>query len=176
MAKTYTTVPSKISGETFTLTNWSTHVRDNINNLIVPPSVRAYRSTTQSITNSAFNSISFDGDRWDSDSMWSNASPTRITINTTGVYLVGCSVYWATNSTGIRTLRIMVNATTAIGYNEINAGVSAGPGQVINSIYNFTAGDYITFDVFQTSGGSLDLASGSAYSPEGWAAWLGKAS
>lgn len=177
MAKTYSTVPDKAAGDVFTEAMWDDYIKTNVNNLRVPAACRVYKSSAQSIPNNSFTAITFDSERFDTDAMHSTVTNTnRITFNTAGIYLVGVSLYWTANSTGIRTLQCRLNGSTAIAYDEWNAGASAGPGQTVSFAYAFSVNDYIEMLLYQTSGGSLNMTAGGNYSPEAWAVWLGQTS
>lgn len=138
------------------------------------PACRVYNSSTVAVAHNSFTTITFNSERFDTAGLHSTSTNTgRLTFPVAGIYQVGAAIYWTANSTGIRTMRIMVNGGTALAYTEFNAGAVSGPGLIINTIYSFAAGDYVTFDAYQTSGGSLNIAAGGNYSPEAWAAYLG---
>lgn len=177
MAKTYSTVPDKTAGDVFTEAMWDDYIKTNVNNLIVPPACRIYNSANLSIATATFTTLTFDSERYDTDTMHSTSSNTgRITFGTAGIYSIGCLVYWALNTTGIRTLRCMLNGSTALGYVEWTAGAGTGGGMNLAMDYAFAANDYIEFSVYQTSGGNLNVSAGGNYSPEAWATWRGRTS
>lgn len=177
MAKTYSTVPDKAAGDVFTESMWDDYLRTNLNNLIVPAAVRAHRTTTQSIPHSTFTDLLFDSERFDTDGMHSTVTNTnRLTVTTPGLYLIGGHVYWAFNGTGLRSLRIMLNGSTALGYTEHVTSSLSGPGQQISTLYNLAANDYVTLNVWQNSGSAVNIETGAAYSAEFWAVWVGRTS
>lgn len=177
MAKTYTAVPDKTAGDVFTEAMWDTYIRDNVNNLIVPPACRVYNSANLSIGNGSFSALTFNSERYDTDSMHSTSVNTsRITMATAGIYHYGCTVYFATSGTGYRTIRVMLNGTTSLGYVELPPPSATGCGLYLAGDYAFAANDYIEFQVYQNSGGALNALAGGNYSPEAWATWRGRTS
>lgn len=84
-------------------------------------------------------------------------SGSTVTIQDDGVYEVGLVLRYATNATGVRQARCTVGGTSGYYYEEKNAL----SGQNTNMSWTFedqlTASTAITFEGFQTSGGSLAL-------------------
>lgn len=72
-------------GSSIQTSPYSAHFRAN------PPSCRVFNSGTQSIpdTGGGYTTVTFDSERWDTDSMHSTSVDTnRITINTAGLYVI----------------------------------------------------------------------------------------
>lgn len=113
------------------------------------------RVANQSLANNAFTAISWDTEVLDELGAWS--SGTNITIPNTAKYNVTLQANFASNATGIRTIR-MVRATIDLGSAPIiNAVVdSAGRAQATFGI-RLTAGDVVSVEAFQNSGGALNL-------------------
>jgi len=126
---------------------------------------RVYRSTAQSIPNATETAVSFDTERFDYDNMWSAASPTRITINTAGVYVVTGAIQWATISSGHAYVALRVNGTTYIATQRSSAPGTTLP-LTIAGIWEFSVGDYVEMMVHQASGAALNLNASPAMSPE----------
>jgi hypothetical protein len=180
VAKTFSTVPDKSAGDVFTEAMWDTYVKDNGNNLIVPPSCTLYRSTTQSVaTGGSWVEVLWDAETHDNDGMHSTSTNTnRITPTTAGLYLFIVQVAFAVNATGSRYLGMGLN-----GNNE-NMG-SVGPVTPSGSDYcrmtlsclqamNGTT-DYVSAKVIQTSGGALNiLADATGPAVKFQALWAGK--
>lgn len=101
----------------------------------------------------------------DTDGFHSGASATaRITIPSGGGgwYLIGANGRWQSNSAGLRALWIERNGVAGSGTNIAESrltpgGVSTQISQVVSSVYLLSAGDYVSLNCRQTSGGSLDL-------------------
>ncbi len=131
-----------------------------------PYSVRAYRSTDQTIGNATFTTINFDSTRWDNNSFFSGANPGRVTAQVSGFYLVTGHIRFDGNSTGERVIKLRAN-TTDIAFQEVNANGNSAPLEIsIATVYNFSAGDYAQIQVYQSSGGNLDVLTGGNFSAE----------
>lgn len=174
---TYNTVPDKATGDIFTEAMWDDSIKTNINNMIVPPACRVYKSSAQSIGTSSFATITFDQERFDTDGMHSTSSNTdRITIQTPGIYLVTGMVGFDSNAAGLRSAGIFMNGSTYLAAIDVPANSVGGCNLALSTIYEFAAGDYVTLRVWQNSGGALNVLAASASSPELAAIWLGRTS
>ncbi len=121
--------------------------------------MRIERATTaQTVSNSTVTTVIFNSERFQNDTkgdLSRNLSTGVITIDTTGVYEVTAGLRWVNNNTGNRYLILKLNGTTTIA--EGNHAAS-GEGQVIiATIWEFTATDTIEMQVFQNSGGNLNI-------------------
>jgi len=126
---------------------------------------RVYNSANITLANGTATALTFDSERWDTDTIHGTANPTRLTCNTAGVYSIWGGVRLATNSTGTRTLQIDLNGSTIIAAKQMNS--YTGIMYIdISTIYNLAATNYIEFKVTQTSGGTLDVLAAANYSPE----------
>lgn len=128
---------------------------------------RVYNSGDLTISNGTTTTLTFDSERYDTDTIHSTASNTgRLTATTAGKYVIVVSIRWAANATGVRLLQLRLNGTTLIGYVGQNA-ISAGTHDMnLVSIYNMSATDYVEARVYQNSGGNLAVANNEENSPE----------
>ena len=175
MAKTYTavTVANATAGNAILASDHSTNFQ-NVNNLIVPPAVRATRSTSLSNTDIAWETASTNGG-FDTDSMWSAGNPARITFNTAGIYLV--TFQYLLNFSGTATVveAFIRSSSGAFLVDEYKAGsfTTAFQGS-ISILYAFTAGDYVTARMAISGGTTYAISTydRSAFS----AVWVGRTS
>lgn len=158
----------------------NTHLRDNMDAAAGAnkAAVRAYKSSAFTHNSSGnWLALTFDSERFDTQSIHSTSTNTdRLTVPSGwgGLWLVGASMNWAANSTGSRFARLRVNATTEFAEaGGANTGASLGVPISFSGLYRASAGDYFTVDVWQNSGGSLDVNAQGNYSPEFWAVWIG---
>lgn len=169
MAKTYTTVVDLAVRSPFTEAIWDAQLRDNLNNLIVPPACYTYRNSAQIIGNATFTAASFDTESFDTDSIHDNATnPTRLTITTVGMYVLVGGNYFVANGTGTRAseLRRYNSASVqqqGIAYCEYNNnGGAAGVSLACSAVtFVVTSGDYFEYYVYQASGGNLNTGAAS---------------
>ena len=138
---------------------------------------RIRRTTNQSIVNSTETAIIFDVEDFDQGNMADLvANPTRITIATAGIYLVGGWNAWDASTAGDRAIRIIKNGepvADGIVMKDSPApnGVTTEPTRAVNTIFKFAAGDYIELFIVQNSGGALNSLA-RPYGPTFWAILL----
>jgi hypothetical protein len=100
------------------------------------------------------------------------SNTSRITIPTGegGRYLVGGCVNFAGSSSGDMLIRIYLNGSTIISWYRLpNNGSGIAVVMTTNTIYDFSAGDYVELQAQQTSGGSMNSVSTGNFCPEFWA-------
>jgi hypothetical protein len=122
-----------------------------------PPGCIVRRTTTQSITNTTFTSISFNSEIADNDSMFA-ATSTDITIQHDGYYLAVYGIDWATNTTGTRVINILQNAVAIpAGNKELPAGGTGNHKDTGAVVFTAVTTDVIRMEVWQDSGGALNV-------------------
>jgi hypothetical protein len=109
--------------------------------------------------------VSYTARDHDSDGMASTSASSLITIRTPGVYVAGWGASWAASAGGtLRGFRIKVNSAViaqylipVVGAMDLSGGTR--PFRVV------AAGDTVSFEAFQNTGGNLSISAGSAYTP-----------
>lgn len=145
-----------------------------VTRLGVVPSVRCTNSANLSIPDTTVTALTFDTDRWDTETIHSISSNTsRLTCVTAGRYAIGGNVRFASNATGIRMMRIRLNGATDIAFIQHDAAGGGSLIEDINTQYVLAVNDYVELEVQQTSGGALNVLKQNAYSPEFYMTWLG---
>jgi hypothetical protein len=131
------------------------------------PSVaaRVYNSAVQSIADTALVALTFDSERYDTDTIHSTSSNTdRLTCKTPGLYSIIANVYFASNAIGGRSAVLELNgAATYIANTNITALGGGSPTRIqVATHYQLGLNDYVRVLAFQTSGGALntDTANG----------------
>lgn len=176
MAKTYNTISTFTSGAILTAAQMN-GIGTNVNNYRVPPACRIERTATQSINNATDTLVAFTaGASFDtespSDPMFSSGTNTTITIRTAGIFLVSFNVTFAANTTGTRFAGVRLGG----GATQPSAQVGGhnSPGDVtLNGTFpmSLSVGNALTLNVYQTSGGALNVTSGFLS-----AVWVGQVS
>jgi hypothetical protein len=141
--------------------NWSTPAGGS-----TVPVVRLRHSANQSLSSGSAVALDFDTEDVDTDTMHNGVdNPSRITIVTSGKYLVigGCS--FTSNATGSRALSIYKNGTTFVARYAIGAAPTLPTIIEVRSVLNLVAGDYVQLKAEQDSGSSLNALSVAEYSP-----------
>jgi hypothetical protein len=123
-------------------------------------------TTNQSISNDTDTDITFNNEDFDTDGFHDNSTNNaRITIPTGkgGKYMLHTSITFASNSTGVRSVGFRRNATTKLG--DMIAPALSGFSQRVQHFYiaTLSAGDYVTVEVNQNSGGSLNVIADQNY-------------
>jgi hypothetical protein len=127
-------------------------------------------SVAISVVNNLFGQLLvFNTVRFDTDTMFSLGSPTMITINTPGKYLIGGAVHWQSNVTGMRQLSIFKNGTTPLVNSAHPTTATLNPMQNVTTLVELIAGDFLELFVYQNSGAALDVNSLADHSPNFWA-------
>lgn len=168
------TVPSYrtwVAGEVLTAANLNSNVRDAGNFWLTnKPVCEARQATPQSIANSSWVSVTFDTNDYNNDSMHSTTTnTTRFTATTAGRYMFTAQCNFAANNTGARALKFAITRVAGVGLvsGAINkVGQIAVPGSSLDislcttMVVYMAATDYVEAQVWQSSGGALNLASG----------------
>lgn len=90
--------------------------------------------------------------------MWSSGSSVTIPAGGGGPYEIGVNLDFASNATGMRQARVVINGTTYKAWNfPAISGFETHASGVIKTV--LAAGDVIQFGGFQNSGGALSLIS-----------------
>jgi hypothetical protein len=82
---------------------------------------------------------------------------TTYTIQYPGAYFISVQVAFATNATGVRRVRLMLNDTTQIAYNSSAADAGSATYVLTTRELRLVEDDTISVDVWQTSGATLAL-------------------
>jgi hypothetical protein len=125
---------------------------------------RIYKSGSQILSNSTWTTVTFDSESFDTDAYHSTSTDTsRMTVPTgkSGYFLLIASFEFDANTTGRRIAPLWRKNGADAAYGNIyiaNTGsVCSGSS---STILAGSAGDYFEFQVWQNSGGNLDLYGG----------------
>ena len=120
----WTTPRRWTAGETVTALMKNIQVRDNLVYLknietyypLISPSARAYNDAAISIPNATTTALTFNSERWDTNTIHSTVTATgRLTAVTAGVYNIFGHVRFASNNTGSRIVSIRLNGSQHYG-------------------------------------------------------------
>lgn len=143
-------------GEVLPAADLNTYVRDNTLYHHDPPRCAVRLTSTQTVTNATDHPLAWDEAVWDSHGdMWDVGAPGTVTITRDGVYSIHCATLWGDSTdAGKRAIFMDVDGTRRRGI-QVPA---VSPSEIVLSVEtNVGAGQAITFDVRQLSGGDLDL-------------------
>ena len=138
----------------------------------IQPAARVYISGAFDPTPTAWDSIEFDSERYDTDAMHSVLANTdRLTVpaNGDGIYHIGGNAEFdnvglaGANHAGIR---ILLNGATIIAQHTIDIDRSLDRALHISCDYDLNATDFVTLQVYTTD--NVDIQATANYSAEFW--------
>ena len=123
----------------------------------------AKHDANQTISDSTPTYLALNSEEFDTDGMHDNSTDnSRVTITKTGVYVVGFNVGFDSNASGGRAVFLYKNRTDILIAITFDAVATSGFGTALigAGIFALAPGDYVEVQVYQTSGGDLDVFSG----------------
>jgi hypothetical protein len=145
-----------------------------------PPACRVYRTTSMTgIVDSAQTAVTFDAERFDTNSMHDTSTNTsRITFNTAGVYVVTFNMAWGPRTDYLKVQCSMrLNGTTFLcAHTDTDPGTQNIDREMsVTTVCKFAAADYVEAMVFQdnTANATGTVVGTGNYGAEFAAAWLG---
>lgn len=172
------TVPSEmtaVAGAVLTAAQWNSNVRDAINFIITPVLfIGRQASATQSTTSGSWTSITLDTNDVDRDNGHSTVTnPSRYTSHTTGYYEVNAIISWASNSTGARATKLIVNGANVAGRAvSWQAAASLITASAVTAPVFLSSGDYVEMQGNQVSGGALSTSINADFAPMMSCRWI----
>lgn len=115
------------------------------------------------VTNRTDLIVAWQNEVYDYDNMWTPGvgSANRFSVQTPGKYVIKVGTDWNANASGLRSTKIYVNGTgnanTVAAFNGPAAAEFDSFYTVSSPPLSLAAGSSVYFDVFQTSGGDLEL-------------------
>jgi len=162
----WTTPRTWVQGDMVTVGRLNADLRDNMLYLNTTLGARVRGSSPVSIPNNSQTLVSayWDTEDWDSDTMHSLTSlQARLTIRTAGKYSVHCTILWQAGGTNATQKRLHIYHTRAGVDTEVarqqERGVGAADSNCLNAegMVDCLVGDYLRCEVFQDSGGALNI-------------------
>ena len=131
---------------------------------------RVSNTAAISVTSGTATILTFDTERWDTDTIHSTAVNTgRLTATTAGRYQMTGHVEWAASlGQGQRMLEVLLNGATVIAATECGRMPTEPRAMpcTITTHYNLAATDYVELRVTQRASGTLNVNASGNYSPE----------
>jgi hypothetical protein len=130
---------------------------------------RVYNSANIACASSADTVLTFNSERYDTDTIHDTAANTgRLTAKTAGKYHIAGSVMFAANGTGARGISIRLNGTTTVALVRVPAvgGGTDVTALTIDTVYDLALNDYVELVAYHTSGSSLNVSASGNFSPE----------
>lgn len=163
-------------GEVVTAARLKTYSQDNPLALYNAPSCRVRNTAALTIANGTLTTLTFDAERHDNASIHSTSSNnSRLVVPAGwgGVWLISANIEWAANAAGHRAVVLLVNGADRIAdESKLSIGAIVMGQRVGGDQYKLAAGDYVEVQVYQNSGGNLNVDASAKYSPEFAMTWL----
>jgi hypothetical protein len=133
------------------------------------PAVRVRNTANISVGDGSTTRLTFNADVFTSTSGMhsTGTNPGRLIATSSGVYCITGTVTWAPNATGLRQARILINGSSFASIQTVlSVGGAFNTDQNITTIYRFaSSGSYAELEVYQNSGGALDVVSTGDHTP-----------
>lgn len=129
-----------------------------------------YHNAAQSVASGAFTTLAFNSERSDPEAFHDPATNnSRVTVPAGhgGTYLLTANVDIASGAGSLRLIRFLLNGVTEIAVdNKAPVGGGNTTRMTLSRTYPLAAGDYVEVQVYQDSGGALNVSASGNYSPE----------
>lgn len=121
------------------------------------PQARVTRVTNQSIAQGATGAnVTFTATTFDTDTMWTGGAPTRLTINTAGLYMIAADAVWELGAGQYRTLEIRVNGAGITRHAQDTGSANSGAAIFnhsanVTTLYRLNATDFLEVRLYNDS-------------------------
>lgn len=142
--------------------SWLSTVRDNQEFFARPPGCKVLRTANQSIPNGTWTSVAFTAaDAFDTDGYHdpsSAAEQVTIPAGLGGWYQINATIRWATNNTGDRAIRVIVNSSTVYDGDASDAAQFASAATIVNFADEIllNAADVVEVQGYHQAGAALN--------------------
>jgi len=123
-------------------------------NRVTTPTARVYRTAPESLVNGTAKVLTPDSKIWDNNVFWNPAAnPTRLTVRSGGVYLVGAQLEYNGITSGRRVVILRANGVDIISDNSLSVSNTNLVRPSTASIWAFEADDYVECLAFANANG-----------------------
>lgn len=138
----YTIPATAVPGSQLRSADWNAGIRDSLEAVAKPPRAKVWRNVQLSPKFTGSIKIPFTTVVYDTDTFWSSAQPTRLTLPVAGTWHASCGYYFESNATGAyRLIGIYRTAVTIEQFVISSAGAYLLMG--CSTQFQAAAGDYI---------------------------------
>jgi len=135
----------------------------------VVPQARATKDAIQSVSHNTLTTVTFPTEQFDTADLHDVTTNTnRLTAPLAGVYLITASVYFVGGNAGVREIILRNNGSQFQREHAAGVTTALDTSPSISSLYRLAAGDFIDMQVFQDSGGSLNIGSSGTHLAMTW--------
>ena len=129
---------------------------------------RVRHNVDQTIANNVGVTLAFNLEDYDTDTYHDTVSNnSRLTAPDDGYYYIFATVQWTASVVGRRNLIINHNIDGGIAVNRAEpvSDVGVSTTHEVSTAWFMQAGEYVTLQVFQSSGGNLTVIAANSFSP-----------
>lgn len=104
--------------------------------------------------------LPFNTEVFDTDNIYDNVTyPERFTVNTSGLYFIEGDVLFEPDSTGTRNIMIVLNGTSQLAYNTVDASTSITGVTAVHcsALTNLNKDDHVELQITQNAGHALKV-------------------
>lgn len=163
------------AGSILTAAELNEQLRDNMSYLkavadgVDFSGVQMKRGADQNVATATPEYINFDAQVFDYGGWWDIGTPRKAIVPVTAIptgkdaiiIFVSVRTRWDSNATGLRRVSIHINGTS-VGTTNVEAVSGADTEVYMADFASVGAGDHVQIEVYQSSGGNLDMALGLA--------------
>lgn len=168
---TIPTVQVWSTGQFVTSSQMNAGVGNVLSWLMSTPRAIVYRNASLSISSTSVTTVvNQTTELVDTDTMWSNSQPSRLTAHTAGLFLIEAAAHFTAFSSGQAMCGVGLNTAGSWAVpNKLQevtmsaTGPNFGESCGLTFSYFLNSGDYLEQFVAQTSGGSLSVFPGGTY-------------
>lgn len=149
--------------EAFRLSDYLTYVLP----CLLREGARVGNGINLSIPHNTWTTLTFNTQTYDTDTIHSTTvNPSRLTCKTAGKYLIIAHCVFDSNATGTRKILILHSSGPNIDYYLVDAQSTDRTGLLVSTLYPMAVNEYVEIEVYQNSGGALNILQLSRYSPD----------
>ena len=132
-----------------------------------PLGARVYHNANQSIPNSSWTTLSFNSERFDTDTIHDTVTNNaRLTCKTAGKHIITVNLLFDVSATGLRAARFLVNGATSIAEQYQAPSPASYTAVTVATIYDLAVNDFVIVQAFHQHGSALNILSIGNLSPE----------
>jgi hypothetical protein len=128
---------------------------------------RVYNDTAITITTATATALTFNQERYDTDTIHSTVADTsRLTCKTAGKYFINGQISFDGSVTGLRDVRLDLNGASQIVFVRSDTLTGNTYLHQVSTVWSLAVNDYVELVVYQTKGTDLDATVVAGHSPE----------
>ncbi|MBA7694971.1 hypothetical protein ES703_103587 [subsurface metagenome] len=128
---------------------------------------RVYHDAPQAIPDNTWTDLAFNSERWDTDVIHDVAvNNSRLTCRTAGVYAIVFHGNFAAHAVGARQFLLFSNLQGNIGMVQLGLSAFNVFATSVATILDLAVDEFLYVEVYQNSGGPLNIEFDAQYTPE----------